>query len=75
MFRMLRLVRAQSCRRAGGLTVAATAEPHVTQKVFFDLTIGGQPAGRVTMGLYGDDVPKTAENFRSVAFTLCSCSN
>merc|ERR1712086_62802 len=35
-------------------------------KVFFDITIGGQPAGRVTMELYADKVPKTAENFRAL---------
>ncbi|KAK9858464.1 hypothetical protein WJX84_000870 [Apatococcus fuscideae] len=58
--------RRQQWRRAGSLTVNAAAEPKVTQKVFFDLSIGGQPAGRVTMGLYGDDVPKTAENFRAL---------
>jgi len=33
-------------------------------KVFFDLTIGGAPAGRVIMTLRADVVPKTAENFR-----------
>jgi len=33
-------------------------------QVFFDLTIGGQPAGRVVFELYSDVVPKTAENFR-----------
>lgn len=33
----------------------------VTKKVFFDMTIGDKDAGRVTIGLYGDDVPKTAE--------------
>merc|ERR1711907_309315 len=33
-------------------------------KVFFDVTIGGQAAGRITMELYADVVPKTAENFR-----------
>jgi len=33
-------------------------------KVFFDMTIGSAPAGRVTMELYADTVPKTAENFR-----------
>jgi hypothetical protein len=27
-------------------------------QVYFDITIGGEPAGRVTMGLYGDVVPK-----------------
>ena len=35
-------------------------------KVFFDLTIGGQGAGRVTMELYADLVPRTAENFRAL---------
>jgi len=33
-------------------------------KVFFDMTIGSGPAGRITMELYADTVPKTAENFR-----------
>jgi len=32
--------------------------------VFFDMTIGGQPAGRIEMTLRADVVPKTAENFR-----------
>jgi cyclophilin family peptidyl-prolyl cis-trans isomerase len=35
-------------------------------KVFFDVTIGGQSAGRVTMELYADLVPRTAENFRAL---------
>ena len=35
-------------------------------KVFFDITIGGQSAGRVTMELYANVVPKTAENFRAL---------
>jgi len=32
--------------------------------VFFDMTIGSAPAGRIKMELYADTVPKTAENFR-----------
>jgi len=32
--------------------------------VFFDITIGGAPAGRIVMELRADVVPKTAENFR-----------
>lgn len=42
--------------------------PKVTHKVFFDITIGGAEAGRVTMGLFGDVVPKTVDNF----FQLCT---
>ena len=34
--------------------------------VFFDMTIGGQPAGRVVMTLRDDVVPKTVENFRAL---------
>ena len=32
--------------------------------VFFDVTIGGSPKGRIEMELRADVVPKTAENFR-----------
>ena len=35
-------------------------------RVFFDITIGGEPAGRITMELRKDVVPKTAENFRAL---------
>ncbi|KAI9347284.1 peptidyl-prolyl cis-trans isomerase H [Obelidium mucronatum] len=34
--------------------------------VFFDVSIAGQPAGRIKMELFKDVVPKTAENFRQL---------
>merc|ERR1712031_64820 len=34
--------------------------------VFFDMTIGGNPAGRIEMELRDDVVPKTVENFRAL---------
>lgn len=42
---------------------AAAANP----KVFFDVTIGDEKAGRIVMELFADVVPKTAENFRQLA--------
>ena len=35
-------------------------------RVFFDMTIGGAPTGRVVFELFADKVPKTAENFRAL---------
>ncbi|GMN35795.1 hypothetical protein TIFTF001_005526 [Ficus carica] len=35
-------------------------------KVYFDIAIGGSPAGRVVMELYADTTPRTAENFRAL---------
>ena len=42
------------------------SEAAVTNKVFFDIEIDGGEKGRVVMGLFGDDVPKTVENFRAL---------
>jgi cyclophilin family peptidyl-prolyl cis-trans isomerase len=38
--------------------------------VYFDITIGGTPAGRITFELFADVVPKTAANF----LALCTGS-
>merc|ERR1719246_167527 len=35
-------------------------------KVFFDMEVGGNDVGRITMELRADVVPKTAENFRAL---------
>ena len=46
-------------------TVKPSAE--VTKRVYFDIAINGYDAGRITIGLYGNVVPKTVSNFA----TLC----
>jgi len=43
----------------------------IDSKVYFDMEIGGEPAGRIVFGLYGKVVPKTAENFK----LLCTGQN
>ncbi|MGX4694598.1 peptidylprolyl isomerase [Streptomyces sp. JNUCC 63] len=39
----------------------------MTTKVYFDITINDEPAGRIVFNLFDDVVPKTAENFRALA--------
>ncbi|XP_055373970.1 peptidyl-prolyl cis-trans isomerase 6 [Condylostylus longicornis] len=51
-----------------GVTLSSDAKgPKVTDKVYFDITIGGEPAGRITIGLFGATVPKTTKNFKELA--------
>ena len=33
--------------------------PQITDQVYMDITIGGEDAGRLVIGLYGDVVPQT----------------
>jgi peptidyl-prolyl isomerase D len=42
------------------------SNPAGRSRVFFDISIGQRPAGRVVLELYNDIVPKTAENFRAL---------
>jgi peptidylprolyl isomerase len=36
------------------------------KKVFFDITIDDEDAGRLEFELYSKDLPKTTENFRAL---------
>ena len=51
-------------RRAQGAGAEATL---VTRKVFFDISIGNQPVGRIILGLFGNTAPKTVTNFVSLS--------
>lgn len=39
----------------------------ITSKVFFDVSIGGEAMGRIVIGLFGEDLPKTVKNFETLA--------
>ncbi|KAJ3534476.1 hypothetical protein NMY22_g6913 [Coprinellus aureogranulatus] len=39
----------------------AVKGPKITSKVYFDVEHGGEPLGRIVVGLFGGTVPKTAE--------------
>ena len=43
--------------------VSAVVHSSENKKVFFDITIGDEPVGRIVMELYNSIVPKTAQNF------------
>ncbi|KAJ7520156.1 hypothetical protein O6H91_20G069700 [Diphasiastrum complanatum] len=48
------------------LQIAEKKAPEISRKVYFDVDIDGQRAGRVVIGLFGGVVPKTVENFRAL---------
>ena len=49
----------------------SVTDPKITNTVFFDISIGGKPAGRIEIGLFGETVPITAGNY----LHLCLCDS
>ncbi|KAL1395240.1 hypothetical protein pipiens_011402 [Culex pipiens pipiens] len=45
---------------------AQAATYKVTSQVYMDLTIDGVPTERMVIGLFGEEAPKTVENFRHI---------
>merc|ERR1711913_97360 len=52
---------------SSGRVEAEKKGPKVTHKVWFDITIGGEEAGRIEVGLFGKTVPKTVKDFVELA--------
>jgi peptidylprolyl isomerase len=54
---------------AASSAMAAEGEgmERITDKVFFDVSIGGKSAGKIVIGLFGDTVPQTVQNFKEIA--------
>ena len=46
---------------------SAKTGPKVTDKVFFDIAVGGEHAGRMVFALFGNTVPDTVKNFKNLA--------
>jgi peptidyl-prolyl cis-trans isomerase B (cyclophilin B) len=53
-------------RMCCSLQGAVDLQAKVTSKCFFDVEVGAEPAGRIVIGLFGEAVPATAENFRAL---------
>ena len=54
-----------------GIFSLIATEEKITAKTYFDITIDGEKAGRIVFGLFGEVVPKTVLNFK----TLCTGEN
>lgn len=53
--------------KCSGVGDSSKKGPKVTDKVWFDIKIGEQEAGRIEIGLFGKTVPKTVKNFVELA--------
>lgn len=52
---------------AENTTTCVNMTSSVTSQVFFDITVGGHEVGRIVIGLFGEVVPLTVNNFVALA--------
>jgi len=55
--------RAEAVDEMSLLQYGLSAMPRVTQTAWFDMSIGGEAAGRIRLGLFGEVTPLTVANF------------
>ena len=55
--------RAEAVDEMSLLQFGLSAMPRVTQTAWFDMSIGGEAAGRIRLGLFGEVTPATVANF------------
>lgn len=56
----------EDCGVYGAEAVAPQVAVQADADVFFDITVGNSPVGRITFKLYSDITPDTCENFRQL---------
>lgn len=63
---MLKIRAPAAARKQFAHVAFFSAARDANPSVFFDISIGGKPTGRLVFELRADVVPKTAENFRQL---------
>ncbi|XP_051925070.1 peptidyl-prolyl cis-trans isomerase C-like [Hippocampus zosterae] len=64
---LLLLLLYASCLHSVTASRSGVRGPKVTEKVFFDITVAGHEVGRIVIGLFGEVVPLTVNNFVALA--------
>ncbi|XP_019721555.1 peptidyl-prolyl cis-trans isomerase C [Hippocampus comes] len=64
---LLLLLLDASCLHSVTTSRSGVRGPKVTEKVFFDITVAGHEVGRIVIGLFGEVVPLTVNNFVALA--------